>query len=285
MAYTSLAAALLRAFDQHPSLRAQMYRSADRWEAVSSQELLRRIAGLANCLVELGVKSGDRVGLFAPNCPEWHTADFAINGSGAVTVPIYFNESPDRMTYILNHCGAQVVFIAGLSQLEKFLQIRRQLAPDSSTSSLPAPALSSPKNSFATRPSSPLPAPRKSPLTACALLTSFPLNSHPSFTLPAPLASPKASCSRTPTSPPTSPIPARTSFFIPKATSPFRFSRSPTSTAACWITLPLSGHPHRLRPQSSKTSRKPSLEVKSHRRRCRSAFLRKNLCPHDGAGK
>jgi long-chain acyl-CoA synthetase len=129
MAYTSLAAALLRAFDQHPSLRAQMYRSADRWEAVSSQELLRRIAGLANCLVELGVKSGDRVGLFAPNCPEWHTADFAINGSGAVTVPIYFNESPDRMTYILNHCGAQVVFIAGLSQLEKFLQIRRQLAP------------------------------------------------------------------------------------------------------------------------------------------------------------
>ena len=128
MAYTSLPAALLRAFDQHPSQRAQMYRSADRWEAISSQELLRRIAGLANCLVELGVKSGDRVGVFAPNCPEWHTADFAINGSGAVTVPIYFNESPDRMTYILNHCGAQVVFIAGLSQLEKFLQIRQQLA-------------------------------------------------------------------------------------------------------------------------------------------------------------
>jgi long-chain acyl-CoA synthetase len=104
-----------------------MVRRDDRWEAVSSQEFLRRAAGLANALVELGVKSGDRVGLFAPNCPEWHTADFAISGSGAVTVPVYFNESPDRMSYILNHCGAKVVFISGAAQLERFLAIRDQL--------------------------------------------------------------------------------------------------------------------------------------------------------------
>jgi long-chain acyl-CoA synthetase len=127
MSYSSLPAGLLRAVDEHPSPRAQMFRTSDRWEAISSQEFLRRIAGLANSLVELGVKSGDRVAVFAPNCPEWHTADFAINGSGAVTVPIYFNESPDRMTYILNHCGARVVFIAGLAQLQKFLQAREQL--------------------------------------------------------------------------------------------------------------------------------------------------------------
>ncbi len=128
MSYSSLPAGLLRAVDQHPSPRAQMFRTGERWEAISSQELLRRISGLANSLVELGVKSGDRVGLLAPNCPEWHTADFAISGSGAITVPIYFNESPDRMTYILNHCGARVIFIAGLRQLEKFLEVRNQLA-------------------------------------------------------------------------------------------------------------------------------------------------------------
>ena len=127
MSYSSLPSGLLHAVDVHPSPRAQMFRRAERWEAISSEEFLRRIAGLANSLVELGVKPGDRVGLFAPNCPEWHAADFAINGSGAVTVPVYFNESPDRMTYILNHCGAEVVFITGLSQLNKFLQVRDQL--------------------------------------------------------------------------------------------------------------------------------------------------------------
>ena len=80
--------------------------------------------------VELGVKPGDRVGLFAANCPEWHTADFAISGSGGVTVPIYFNESPDRMTYILNHCGAQVVFIAGARANAKVSRRSARNSPD-----------------------------------------------------------------------------------------------------------------------------------------------------------
>ena len=104
-----------------------MVRRGEHWEAIPSKEFLRRVAGLANTFVELGVKPGDRVGLFAPNCPEWHTADFAISGSGAVTVPVYFNESLDRMAYILNHCGAQVVFISGENQLQKFLQVRNSL--------------------------------------------------------------------------------------------------------------------------------------------------------------
>jgi len=104
-----------------------MVRRDEHWAALSSKEFLRRVAGLANAFVELGVKPGDCVGLFAPNCPEWHTADFAINGSGAVTVPVYFNESPDRMSYILNHCGAQVVFVSGADQLKKFLNIKDSL--------------------------------------------------------------------------------------------------------------------------------------------------------------
>ena len=127
MNYPTLPSRFLRAVDDHPSARAQMVRRDGRWQAVSSQEFLRRVAGLAYAFVELGVKSGDRVGLFAPNCPEWHTADFAISGSGAVTVPVYFNESPDRTCYILNHAGAKVLFISGAAQLEKCLTIRDQL--------------------------------------------------------------------------------------------------------------------------------------------------------------
>jgi long-chain acyl-CoA synthetase len=127
MNYGTLPSRMIAAVDAHPSPRAQMFRRDGHWESISSREFLRRISGLGNALVELGVKSGDRVGLFAPNCPEWHSADFAINGSGGVTVPIYFNESPDRMTYILNHCAAQILFICGEAQLRKFLQVRDSL--------------------------------------------------------------------------------------------------------------------------------------------------------------
>jgi long-chain acyl-CoA synthetase len=127
MNYGTLPSRFLNAVDNLPNPRAQMIRRDGHWEAISSQEFLRRVSGLSTALVELGVKPGDRVGLFSANRPEWHTADFAINGSGAVTVPVYFNESPDRMTYILKHCGAKVVFVVGVAQLHKLLAVRAGL--------------------------------------------------------------------------------------------------------------------------------------------------------------
>jgi long-chain acyl-CoA synthetase len=114
--YPALTKPFLDAIDRFANPRAQMYRTSSGWQSISAQEMLRRIAGLSKALAELGVKSGDRVGLFAPNCPEWHVADFAIQGLGAVNVPVYFNESHDRLAYILNDSGAQVVFTAGSSQ-------------------------------------------------------------------------------------------------------------------------------------------------------------------------
>src|SRR6266436_2758972 len=127
MNYGTLPSRFLNAVDNLPNPRAQMVRRDGRWESISSQEFLRRVAGLSTALVELGIKPGDRVGLFSANRPEWHTADFAINGSGAITVPVYFNESPDRMTYILKHCAAKIVFVVGAHQLQKLLAARPSL--------------------------------------------------------------------------------------------------------------------------------------------------------------
>src|SRR5260370_31561143 len=127
MNYGTLPSRFLSAVDNLPNPRAQMVRRGGRWESIASQEFLRRVAGLSTALVELGVKPGDRVGLFSANRPEWHTADFAITGAGAITVPVYFNESLERMTYILKHCGAKVVFVAGAPQLQKLLSVRRDL--------------------------------------------------------------------------------------------------------------------------------------------------------------
>jgi len=129
MNYGTLPSRLLNAVDSLSNPRAQMFRSAEGWQSISSEEFLRRVAGLSTAFVELGVKPGDRVGLFAANRPEWHTADFAITGAGGVTVPIYFNESPDRIIYILKHCCAKVVFAAGAAQMQKLQEVRAQL-PD-----------------------------------------------------------------------------------------------------------------------------------------------------------
>jgi long-chain acyl-CoA synthetase len=125
--YPALTKFFLDAIDRFANPRAQMYRTPAGWQSISAQEMLRRVAGLSKALAELGIVSGDRVGLFAPNCPEWHTADFAIQGLGAVNVPIYFNESHDRLVYILNDSGARVVFTAGAAQATKISECRSRI--------------------------------------------------------------------------------------------------------------------------------------------------------------
>lgn len=128
MAYESLTHKLLAAIDRLPNARAAMLRVDGRWEPTSSAQLLDRIARFSGVLEQLGVKAGDRVGLFSPNRPEWHIADFAILGLGAANVPIYFNEAPERIAYILNHAGVEVVFVAGEMQTRRLLECRDRLS-------------------------------------------------------------------------------------------------------------------------------------------------------------
>lgn len=127
MPFATLTEKLLTAVDRMPNPRAVSLRVGGIWQPTTSVEFLRRVAGLSNSLEQLGVKPGDRVGLFAPNRPEWHIADFAILGLGAADVPIYFNESPDRIVYILNHSGAEVVIVVGEMQLRRLLECRARL--------------------------------------------------------------------------------------------------------------------------------------------------------------
>jgi long-chain acyl-CoA synthetase len=125
--YPTLPQRLLAAVDRHPSPRAQMRRLNGRWESIAALEMLRRIAGLAAALADRGVAQGDRVAIFAPNCPEWHVADFAIAGLGAVAVPIYFRESVEHIEYIAGHARPKVIFVAGEEQRARLGQIRARL--------------------------------------------------------------------------------------------------------------------------------------------------------------
>src|ERR1700721_2613929 len=122
MDYPALNKLFLDAVDRYANPKAQFYKTAKGWESFRASEMLRRVAGLSKAWGELGIKAGDRVGIFAPNCPEWHVADFAITGLGAASVPIYFNESVDRLTYILNDSGARIVITKGEAQARKIVE-------------------------------------------------------------------------------------------------------------------------------------------------------------------
>jgi long-chain acyl-CoA synthetase len=58
---------------------------------------------------KLGVKPGDRVGLWLKNCPEFVTCVFGILQIGAVVVPVNNFLKPAEVAYILNDGGIDVV--------------------------------------------------------------------------------------------------------------------------------------------------------------------------------
>src|SRR5579862_3506707 len=127
MEYPTLPQRLLESVDRHQCARAQIYKMGAQWQANSAQEMLRRVAGLSAALREIGVRAGDRVAVFAPNCPEWHIADFAVTGLGGVVVPIYFREAAERIEYIVAHSEAKVVFVAGEDQTARLAGLRAGL--------------------------------------------------------------------------------------------------------------------------------------------------------------
>ncbi|HEV2387437.1 MAG TPA: long-chain fatty acid--CoA ligase [Candidatus Acidoferrales bacterium] len=127
MNYPSLVQCFLTAVDTYPNPRAQMRKEGGRWQGISSTEMLRRVAGLATSLAHSRVFGGDRVALFSPNRPEWHIADMAVLGMGGITVPIYPNESTDRLVYMLNHSEAKAIFAVGPAQVDRLLACRDRL--------------------------------------------------------------------------------------------------------------------------------------------------------------
>ena len=72
--------------------------------------LCDRVAG---ALHEMGVRPGDRVSLYSPNRWEWVVAYHAALRVAAVVNPINVMLTPEEVAFVLNDCGATVIFTAG----------------------------------------------------------------------------------------------------------------------------------------------------------------------------
>jgi len=74
-------------------------------------------------LISRGIKKGDRIGLFSHNRPRWVIADQAIQGAGAIGVPIYPTSTDHQLTFILNDCEAKALIVGDEPLLAQALRI------------------------------------------------------------------------------------------------------------------------------------------------------------------
>jgi long-chain acyl-CoA synthetase len=64
---------------------------------------------LANALVGIGIRPGDRVTLYSANCWEWIVAYYGVLKTGAVVNPINAMLTPSEVGYVARDCGSRVI--------------------------------------------------------------------------------------------------------------------------------------------------------------------------------
>ncbi|WP_431981220.1 AMP-binding protein [Streptomyces qinglanensis] len=83
--------------------------SGRRW---SYREFGAEVEALALGLHERGVRKGDRVGIWAPNCPEWTLTQYATAKLGAVLVNINPAYRAHELAYVLARAGIRTLLAA-----------------------------------------------------------------------------------------------------------------------------------------------------------------------------
>ena len=77
----------------------------------STTEYIETTNNLGYGLLNIGVRKNDKICIISANRPEWSLVDMGINKIGAVNVGIYPNITRNEYKYIINDCGAKIVFV------------------------------------------------------------------------------------------------------------------------------------------------------------------------------
>jgi len=92
-----------------------------------------RVDHLAAGLLQLGLKRGDRVGIWAPNLAEWTLTQFATVKVGLIQVNINPAYRLHELEYTLNKVGVKALIAAERFKTSEYVQMVETLAPEIAT--------------------------------------------------------------------------------------------------------------------------------------------------------
>jgi long-chain acyl-CoA synthetase len=114
------------------SPQALAYRYFDKdnknWQNFTWAEISEQVAHWQAALVQENLAPGERVGIMLRNCPQWVIFDQAALGLGLVTVPLYTDDRPDNVAYIIAQAEIKFLLIEGLTQWKRLYKVRDELS-------------------------------------------------------------------------------------------------------------------------------------------------------------
>lgn len=97
-----------------------------RW---SYAELAADVDALALGLLAAGVSVGDRVGIWAPNCPEWALTQYATAKIGAILVNINPAYRTSELEFVLNQSGTRLLVAAQRLKTSDYAAMVEEVRP------------------------------------------------------------------------------------------------------------------------------------------------------------
>ncbi|MCB1200241.1 MAG: AMP-binding protein [Leptospiraceae bacterium] len=124
MEYKNLAHFFEKISERYAKLNAFAVREKDGSYQYHTYAKTRDTAfALAAALIELGIKPGDHVGIFADNRYEWILCDMAIIFCGAADVPRGSDVTDDDISYIVPHSEMKLIIVENETILKKIKNV------------------------------------------------------------------------------------------------------------------------------------------------------------------
>jgi len=119
------------------------------WRLYTWATMAQVVARWYTALQAENLQPGDRVALMLPNCCEWVQFEQAALSLGLVVVPLYVNDRPDNISYILDDTQARVLVIydapqwsllsdalQGVASLQRIVSLRQVATEDQRLTSM-----------------------------------------------------------------------------------------------------------------------------------------------------
>jgi long-chain acyl-CoA synthetase len=125
MSYSTIPEMFLYLCKKYDTSRtALMYKKDGVFKNISYGELQEQVECFSLGLLNLGIRSGDRVGIVSENRPEWIIADLAISNLGAVDVPIFPTLTSKQEEYIFRDSETVAIVCSNKFQLSKIMEFK-----------------------------------------------------------------------------------------------------------------------------------------------------------------
>ena len=100
---------------------------SEAWKYLTWSEAYSEVEKWQTILRSFDIKAKEKVALLLKNCPEWVFAEQAALSIGAVIVPLYTNDRPENIAYILDNAEIKILIIENNQQIELLKSISSQL--------------------------------------------------------------------------------------------------------------------------------------------------------------